>query len=66
MVQITIKLLAATLSNELQVDFNVIRCGTHSITFVVNVVLELTEVIDVSLNFSVISSKDCYLSSLMV
>ncbi|CAG8521370.1 7152_t:CDS:2 [Rhizophagus irregularis] len=27
----------ATLSNELQVDFNVIRCGTHSITFVVNV-----------------------------
>ncbi|CAB4424784.1 unnamed protein product [Rhizophagus irregularis] len=30
------KLLTTTLSNELQVDFNVIRCGAHSIALVVN------------------------------
>lgn len=34
------KLLTTTLSSELQVDFNVIRCGAHSIALVVNTALE--------------------------
>jgi hypothetical protein len=30
------RLLSSTLSNEFQVDFNVIRCGAHTIALVVN------------------------------
>ena len=30
------RLLSSTLSNEFQVNFNVIRCGAHTIAFVIN------------------------------
>lgn len=39
------RLLTSTLSNELQVDFNVIRCGAHSIALVVNAGLEKVRII---------------------
>jgi hAT family C-terminal dimerisation region/Domain of unknown function (DUF4413) len=37
---VAMRLLTTTLSNELQVDFNIIRCGAHSIALVVKAGLE--------------------------
>jgi hypothetical protein len=34
------RLLSTLLSNDLQVDFNIIRCGAHSIVLVVNTSLK--------------------------
>lgn len=39
------KLFTTTLSSKLQVDFNVIRCGAHSIVLVVNAGLEKVRII---------------------
>jgi hypothetical protein len=39
------KLLTTIFSNELQVDFNVIRCGAHSIALVVNAGFEKVRII---------------------